>query len=276
MATYIIGDVQGCYEELLQLLDKINFNPRRDKLWFTGDLVNRGPGSYEVLRLVKSLKDRALTVLGNHDIHLLAVALSIRNIKATDSFDEILSAPDRDELLEWLRWRPLLHYDQTQNIMLIHAGLPPQWDVKTAISCAIEAENIIRSKHYSEALNNFYGNHPTRWSNSLTSWERLRFILNCLVRLRYVDPDGNLALEETGPPNVLTFPYIPWFKAPNRKSKLVKIYFGHWASLGFYSEDGICALDTGCVWGSALTAICLDNDEVFRVPCKGSLAPGED
>ncbi len=258
MATYAIGDIQGCYDELLRLLDKLCFDPASDRLWFVGDVVNRGPKSLETLRFIKGLGDQARMVLGNHEFHLLAMAQGNLRYKRKDTLDEILTALDQEELLHWLRHRPLLHHDETLGYTLIHAGLPPQWDLKTASRCAAEMEAMLRGSDYPEYFKHMYGNEPNRWDEQLTGWDRLRFITNCFTRLRYCAPDGTLALEQKGPPGSQPGPYLPWFAVPARASLDMKIVFGHWSTLGLRVEPSIVALDTGCLWGGRLTAVRLD------------------
>jgi bis(5'-nucleosyl)-tetraphosphatase (symmetrical) len=263
MSTYAIGDVQGCYAELVELVARIQFNPQHDRLWFVGDLVNRGPQSLEVLRYVRSLGDAAITVLGNHDLHLLAVAYSGERLRADDTLDEILRAPDRDALLDWLRHRPLLHHDASLNYTMVHAGLPPQWDLKTAKTCAGELESALRSDDsMHELFAHMYGNQPDQWSPPLRGTERLRFITNCFTRLRVCDADGRLHLKYKGTLQTIPDGFYPWFRAPHRRSETIKIVFGHWSALGYYdsrnTEERVLAIDTGCVWGERLCAVRLD------------------
>ncbi|HQU16573.1 MAG: bis(5'-nucleosyl)-tetraphosphatase (symmetrical) [Chromatiales bacterium 21-64-14] len=259
MATYAIGDLQGCHDELQRLLERLNFDPARDHLWFTGDLVNRGPKSLETLRLVHNLGDRALTVLGNHDLHLLAQAAGLQEKShRRDTLAPILHAPDRDELLHWLRHRPLLHHDPQLGYTLIHAGLPPQWGLEQAQARASEAETALRGPEYPGLLQHLYGDWPPRWNDELAGWDRLRFIINCLTRLRYCTADGELTLQEKGPPGTQPAPFRPWFSVAGRASAGLRIVFGHWSTLGPVAEPGIYPLDTGCVWGGRLTALRLD------------------
>jgi len=275
MALYAIGDVQGCYEELQRLLEQIQFQPGTDQLWFVGDLVNRGPASLEVLRLVKSLGSRAVTVLGNHDLHLLAVAAGVHPPAPPDTLQAVLDAPDRTELLDWLRHRPLLHHDIASGYTLIHAGLPPQWDLDQASACARELERVLHSAQYSQFLRHMYGDRPACWSPGLAGWERLRFISNCFTRLRYCRSDGSLMLAAKGAPGQQQGGCQPWFALPQRASATMKIVFGHWSTLGRYSQPGIDALDSGCVWGGALTALRLDNGTCFEISCEGACRPGK-
>jgi len=262
MATYAVGDIQGCYDALQQLLDTLDFDNTRDHLWLTGDLVNRGPNSLEVLRFIKDLGDHAIIVLGNHDLHLLAVANGHLKYKKNETFHDVLNAPDRDELLDWLRHRPLAHHDGSLGYTLIHAGLPPQWDLNTTMSCAREVESELRGPHYRDYLESMYGNEPDCWSDSLSGQDRLRFITNCFTRLRFCDADGNLALEEKAAPGSQPAPFVPWFEVVDRASRNMRIIFGHWSTLGLHMGNGVVCLDTGCLWGNQLTAMRLDVGDV--------------
>ncbi|MCG6983963.1 MAG: symmetrical bis(5'-nucleosyl)-tetraphosphatase [Thiocapsa sp.] len=277
MPTFAIGDIQGCYRDLRRLLDAIRFDPGSDRLWFVGDLVNRGPDSLSVMRFVRDLDDRAVVVLGNHDLHLLALAAGNRRHAGKGTLDEILSAPDRDELLDWLRHRPLLHHDSDKGFTLIHAGLPPQWTLAEAQSCARELEAALRGPQCQAFLLEMYGNQPTRWSPDLTGIQRLRFITNCLTRLRFCTQEGALALAEKGDLGSQSRGLLPWFRVPGRRSRQERIIFGHWSTLGYRAEDNVWALDSGCLWGGALTAIRVHRRGSItpvQIPCRGYLRPG--
>jgi bis(5'-nucleosyl)-tetraphosphatase (symmetrical) len=268
MAIYAIGDVQGCHAELLTLLEKIAFDPRTDQVWFVGDLVNRGPRSLETLRTICDLGESAICVLGNHDLHLLAVAAGISRTKHRDTFGDVLSAPDRDELLHWLRHRPLLH--EKRGFYLIHAGLPPQWTAEQAVALAHEAETAIRGDEHAEFLAQMYGNQPDLWDVGLTGPERLRFITNCLTRLRYCTRNGRVDFKQKGRPGTQPAELLPWFAVSGRRSAGMNIVFGHWSTLGFHVSEGAYCLDTGCLWGGELTALRLDGDfERIAVPNMG-------
>jgi bis(5'-nucleosyl)-tetraphosphatase (symmetrical) len=266
MTIYAVGDIQGCFDEFQGLLDKIRFDPRHDKLWCAGDLVNRGPNSLKTLRFIKKLN--AVTVLGNHDLHLLASAHIPKYRKHKDTLDQVRKASDGPELLEWLRQQPLLHHDSKTGYTLIHAGLPPQWDLDTAKRCANKVSKVLRSDRYIEFLEAMYGNHPKRWSDKLKGWDRLRFITNCLTRLRYCDGDGRVALEQKGAPGSQPKHLKPWFEWKQRKSRGMNILFGHWSTLGAYDAPGIHALDTGCLWGGKLTALRLGRKKAQRIEYK--------
>jgi len=266
MAEYALGDVQGCFGELRLLLEKIAFNPQHDRLYFVGDIVNRGPKSLETLRFIKNLGESAVTVLGNHDLHLLAVACGASKTKRRDTFGDILAAPDRDGLLHWLRTRPLLH--SAGEFHLIHAGLPPQWDMDTAVRCAREVEAVLRGDAVDEFFQHMYGDSPDRWSEELEGWPRIRFITNCFTRLRYCDRNGVLDMKEKGGLGSQAAHLLPWFRVQGRGSEGARIMFGHWSTLGFHVENNCHCLDTGCLWGGELTALRLDGDhQRFSVSC---------
>jgi bis(5'-nucleosyl)-tetraphosphatase (symmetrical) len=259
MALYAIGDVQGCDNELGALLDALGFSPDRDRLWIVGDLVNRGPDSLKVLRRIRALGDAATVTLGNHDLHLLAVAMGRARLRSDDTLDELLAARDRDVLLEWLCGRPLFHEDRALNVCMLHAGLAPQWDLEVARQCAREFESALRDNP-EKLFERLYGDQPDLWSDSLQGDGRLRFIANCFTRLRYVDADGRLMLRAKGSPKKSqTKALIPWFEAHDAKWRGSRIVFGHWSTLGFFSNSDVTGLDTGCVWGDSLTALRLDD-----------------
>jgi len=273
MATYAIGDLQGCYESLLALLDKLNFDRTTDTLWFAGDLVNRGSDSLSTLRLVKSLGDNAISVLGNHDLHLLAIANGIKTTRSAD-LQRILDADDRDELLRWLSTRPLLHHDNKLNHTITHAGIYPFWSLAQAQDYAHELESELKN-NLNEFLNNMYGNKPDNWDNSLSGFERLRFICNCFTRMRFCHPDGRLDFTSNGAPGTIPEKALPWFEIENRQTSNEKLLFGHWSTLGMIDKENVYALDTGCVWGGKLTALRIDNtkEEYISVDCPTSANP---
>jgi len=266
MSIYAIGDIQGCFDDLLRLLDVISFNENSDQLWFAGDLVNRGPKSLETLRFVKSLGHSAVTVLGNHDMHLLAASCLPKVANKKDCLTQVLDAPDRDELIYWLRHRPLLHYND--DFCLLHAGLPPQWDFKKAKNMAMIAEQVLRDKDYETFLKQMYGDKPNIWSHDLKGVSRLRFIINCFTRMRYCDAEGRLDFVNSGPLGSQPNNLFPWFDAPKRKNIDMRIIFGHWSSLGYYEGPNCYGIDTGCLWGGQLTALRLDETmRRFSVDC---------
>lgn len=232
MSIYAIGDIQGCFDDLLRLLDTISFDENTDQLWFAGDLVNRGPKSLETLRFVKSLGAAAVTVLGNHDMHLLAASCLQKVANKKDALSQVLDAPDRDELIYWLRHRPLFHYND--DFCLLHAGLPPQWDFKKTQKMAQVAEQALRAPDYQVFLKQMYGNKPNIWSAGLKGVPRLRFIINCFTRMRYCDADGRLDFTNSGPLGSQPENLFPWFEAPKRKNADMRIIFGHWSSLGYF------------------------------------------
>lgn len=263
MAIYAIGDIQGCHAEFVRLLDKCRFDPGRDRVWLVGDLVNRGPESLGVLRFVRGLGAAATVVLGNHDLYLLMLAAGHSRRNKDDTLARVLEAPDRDELLDWLARRPLLHVEG--DYAMVHGGLPPAWSVPRAAELAREVEHALRSGQAREFLRNLHGNQPERWSDSLQGWPRLRMIVNALTRMRFCTADGRLVLEAKGPPDKAPAGSLPWFRAPQRASRTHTIVFGHWSALGFHRSEGLIALDSGCVWGGKLTAVRLDDGEVIQV-----------
>ncbi len=261
MTRWAIGDVQGCCAEFDELLRRIRFNADRDLLLLTGDLVNRGPQSLAALRRVRSLAANAITVLGNHDLHLLAAAfVPGRHLRRGDTLDEVLEASDRDSLLGWLLERPLAHFDSSRHDLLVHAGLVPQWHAHQATLLAGEVEQALR--HDPRALlESMYGDEPDQWQDSLEGEWRLRFIINVLTRLRVCTAQGRVDLQQKGPPEDARPPWMPWFKVRERASAAVRVIFGHWSTLGLYQGDNVLGLDTGCVWGGSLTAVNLDDPE---------------
>jgi bis(5'-nucleosyl)-tetraphosphatase (symmetrical) len=268
MATFAIGDIQGCYQELMQLLELIQFNSQKDQLWFTGDLINRGPQSLAVLRFIKNLKDKAISVLGNHDLHYLAVASGAVAYRESDTFQDVLNAPDRNDLYDWMRYKPLLYSDENQRFLLVHAGLAPQWDIKTAFECASEVEEALRGPDCISFLKNMYGNFPDHWDNTLRGNERLRTITNYFTRMRYLDKNAKLELYYKGKVGEEPPGCYPWFKIPSCREKEIRIIFGHWAALnGKTNDPHFFALDTGCCWGNCLTALRLDDLKFFSVKC---------
>ena len=271
MAVYAVGDIQGCHDELRRALDQVGFDAATDRLWFVGDLVNRGPKSLEVLRFVRDLGDAAVCVLGNHDLHLLALASQGDKTRHEPSLADVLAAPDRDGLLHWLRHRPLAHHDAELGFLMVHAGLPPQWDLATTLGCAREVEDVLRGTGHPDYFAHMYGNKPKRWDPGLRDMERWRFITNCLTRLRFCDFDGNLALKEKGPPGSQARGRLPWYEHPQRASRDQRIVFGHWSTLGYLATDNVWALDTGCLWGGALTLLRLDTPHPQRhsLACPG-------
>lgn len=270
MAIYAIGDIQGCYDEFRQLLDAIRFDPAQDQLWLVGDLVNRGPGSLEVLRLVRSLGDSAITVLGNHDLHLVAVDAGIGQLHHSDTLDAVLNAPDRDELLHWLRQQKLAHLENGH--LLVHAGVLPGWTAQEAVQLAHEVEVALRSDNYVDFLSHMYGNNPQGWAEDLAGYKRLRVIVNAFTRLRICTPQGEMEFRFKGEVPNIPEGYLPWFEVPGRKSRDATVIFGHWSALGLMRRKNLIALDTGCLWGGPMTAIRLDDRRLFQVACNNPVA----
>lgn len=263
MAVYAIGDIQGCYDPLRRLLDELCFDPAADTLWLTGDLVNRGPKSLKTLRFVQSLGDSAITVLGNHDLHLLALWAGALDYNETfESLAKTLRAPDVDELCDWLRQRPLAHYDEKLDTLLVHAGTHPSWSVRKTLSCAAEVEDELRDGDFETLLAKMYGNTPVKWSDSLRGYKRLRFVINCLTRMRVVTSTGKLNFSFSGPPWRARKNQRPWFEAGYPATGATRVVFGHWSQLGLIVLPSLISLDTGCVWGRQLTAVRLDK----RIP----------
>jgi len=270
MATYAIGDIQGCGTEFQQLLELMRFDPAQDRLWLVGDLVNRGPDSLQVLRLVKSLGDSAITVLGNHDLHLLAVAEGAAELHRSDTLDEVLNAPDRDELLYWLRSQRLLHVED--GYVLVHAGLLPQWTVAQAASLAREVESALCGDDYATFLARMYGNTPHNWDDELSGHKRLRVITNAFTRMRICTPQGDMEFKFKGEVENIPQGYLPWYEIPKRKSRDATVIFGHWSALGLKLEPRVIALDTGCLWGGPMSAIRLEDRKLFQVACNNPVA----
>ena len=282
MATYAIGDLQGCYQTLQALLKKINFNSRDDKLWFVGDLVNRGADSLACLRFIQGLGDTAITVLGNHDLHLLAVAAGIAKNKRGDTLDAVLEAPDSVGLLSWLRHRPLLHTQRvgTRAYVMVHAGIWPTWTLLDAQGYAREVEAALQSSTYAHYLTAMYGSEPSTWSATLKGDDRLRIITNVFTRMRVLQSrDGNLVLDTKfkGAPNQMPMQHQPWFTVSSKREPALTVVAGHWSALGLHQAPGFVGLDTGCLWGRELTAYRLDDGVVFQqANCEHVVVDGQD
>lgn len=272
MSTYVIGDVQGCLGALHELLESIAFDPARDRLWLTGDLVNRGEDSIGTLRWCMAHDASLVAILGNHDLHLLAVAEGFVPAHKKDTLDEILDAPDRAEALDWLRWRPMVHREGKD--LMVHAGLLPAWTADDAVALGRELEAALRGPGYREFLREMYGNEPRQWDAGLTGQDRLRLIANAMTRLRFLHGDGGMEFLHKCPPGDAPAELIPWYDAPNRRSADARIFFGHWSTLGLFARQDVIALDTGCLWGGRLSAFRLDDGRVFQVPCHARREPG--
>jgi bis(5'-nucleosyl)-tetraphosphatase (symmetrical) len=264
VTTYAIGDVQGCEDSLQNLLVKINFNTENDRLWFAGDLVNRGPKSLQTLQYIESLGNKAKTVLGNHDLHALAVYYSDVPAKSKDTLGELLNSSDAPKLFDWLRHQPLAVYNADLDVFLSHAGIPPQWTIKQALNYAREVESVLQSGNANEFFANMYGNSPDVWSKQLRGNDRLRMITNYFTRMRFIDSSGKLDLKAKQGINGAPKGYDAWFNYP-RKGK-TKFVFGHWATLqGVTKKKRFVALDKGCVWGHSLRALALESGEMYEV-----------
>lgn len=265
MANYIVGDIQGCFDELQLLLEKAHFSKQKDTLWFAGDLVARGPKSLETLRFVKSLGNSAQVVLGNHDLHLLAVSLGLHPVKAKDKTQPIFTAPDKKELLDWLRHQPILA--EHDEFIVCHAGLSPQWSLDTARKEAQNIEQQLQGEKWEWLIENMYSNTPNVWHKKLEGLNRLRYAINAFTRMRFVYPDGSLDMDCKLPPSqVNESELMPWFKYPKRKPINKRILFGHWAALNGVENKQVIGLDTGCVWGGYLTMLCWESKQLFTQP----------
>ena len=265
MATYAVGDIQGCFASLQALLEKCSFSSEFDRLWLVGDLVNRGPRSLETLRFVKSLGDRAVTVLGNHDLSLLMAAEGFGKRHRSDTIDDILAAPDRDELLHWLRHQRLMHVQG--DYAMVHAGLLPAWSVAEARALAGEVEQALQAENYREFLANMWGSEPGAWDPGLTGWPRLRVIVNAMTRMRFCSPAGEMDFKAKGELSQAPVGYLPWFEVPGRRSAAAVLVTGHWSALGLRLESNLLALDSGCLWGGKLSALRLEDRALFQVDC---------
>ncbi len=278
MATYAIGDLQGCYAELQALLALINFDAAKDRLWFAGDLVNRGPDSLACLRFVHALGERAEVVLGNHDLHLLAIASGQGRRQAKDTLDEILAATDKNTLLDWLGRRPLLLHDEATGFTMTHAGLHPHWDRAIATTAARELEAVLRGDERALFFAAMYGEQTANWSADLTGWRRIRVITDCLTRLRYCHADGRIDLKEKNSPAKARKGLIPWFAHPDRKTRQEKIIFGHWSTVRLtagqdFARFNVYPIDGGCLWGGELMALRLEDGRYFSVPSQQTTVP---
>lgn len=270
MSIYAIGDVQGCYKSLRSLVKHSGFTPSTDQLWFCGDLVNRGPKSADVLRYIMDLGDSARCVLGNHDLNLLAVAYGKRESKELDTLDEILNAPDCDEMLKWLRYQPLFHQSKKNRICMVHAGIHPAWSISKTKKLAKEVQKVLRKGDYKKFLENMYGNYPAYWDKNLDSWDRLRFITNVLTRMRYLDSSGGLDLDITCSPGKQPKGYHPWYSIEATRKQHWRVFYGHWSTLGLHWQNNAICLDSGCLWGGKLTAAQVGEKKIQFISVKCS------
>lgn len=271
MATYVIGDLQGCYQAFKELLVAIAFNPARDRLWLAGDLVNRGENSIDTLRWCMAHDQQIVAILGNHDLHLLAVAEGYVPPHRNDTLAEILDAPDRAEVLDWLRHRPILHRDG--DWLMVHAGLLPEWTAGQAEALARELEKALRGPGYQPFLAAMYGNEPRRWRADLAGQDRLRLVANVMTRIRYLHPDGSLEFQHKCAPADAPAGLLPWYDMPGRRWQGTRVLFGHWSTLGLLARADVVALDTGCLWGGKLSAIRLDDGRLYQVGCQARRQP---
>ena len=268
MATYAVGDIQGCFDELKELLEKCGYKKKSDRLWLVGDLVNRGPKSLEVLRFVRDLGEKAVVVLGNHDLHLVTQYEGFERKRKDDTFDDVLEARDAKDLIDWLRRRPMMH--AAEGHAMVHAGLLPQWSLEKALALGREVEAALRAPDHRDFLKSMYGSKPEAWSDSLAGWDRLRVIVNAMTRMRFCTRQGKMEFHAKGakPPAG----YLPWYET--RPAKESPIVFGHWSQLGLRLEPRATCLDSGCVWGGSLSALRLEDRALFQIPCRGYQAPG--
>lgn len=271
MATYAIGDLQGCYLTLQLLLDRISFNPASDRLWFVGDLVNRGQGSLECLRFVAGLGDRATVVLGNHDLHLLALAEGFERIKRKDTLQPVLDAPDRDDLMHWLRGRSLMHVEG--DFVMVHAGLMPQWSLALAKELARDIAAALQGPDYRDLLKHMYGNMPDAWDDRLAGLDRQRITINAMTRMRVIEADGRMNMKFAGVLADRPAKSQPWFAQRHPSLAGKTLVAGHWSALGYFTAPGFFGLDSGCIWGHELTALRLEDRAVFQVPCAEAVTP---
>ena len=271
MATYAIGDLQGCFFSFQALLKQIQFNPERDRLWFVGDLINRGAGSLDVMRWMLQHQSSVVTVLGNHDLHTLVVAEGFVSAHRSDTIQALLDAPDAPELLGWLRQQPLVHFER--GYLMVHAGLLPDWTVDQAVALGAEVQLALQAPNYREFLQHMYGNDPKRWDDGLTGWDRLRVITNAMTRLRICSADGEMEFKFKGELQNIPDGYQPWFELSHRASVNTPIVFGHWSALGLQHKNNVYSLDTGCLWGGHLSAMRLEDRQIFQVPCHLDDAP---
>jgi bis(5'-nucleosyl)-tetraphosphatase (symmetrical) len=284
MALYLIGDVQGCNSALQRLLDEISFSPSRDKLFFLGDLVNRGPDSAGVLRRLIAYADAAACVLGNHDLHLLALAHGVRKPHRKDTLNDILNAPDRAAMLDWLRGQnmALLEPINGHDVLMVHAGVLPAWSAQTTMTLASKVENVLHNPSLNEFLQVMYGDEPAQWDEALKGTNRLRVIVNALTRLRFCDAQGRMEFKAKEGLDAAPEGYMPWFDAPGRQTEAITVAFGHWSTLGWLNRPTVLAMDTGCVWGGCLSAMRLGGSgkgsglaqELIQVQCKQAQVPG--
>lgn len=271
MATYAIGDLQGCFHSFQTLLKKIQFNPERDRLWFVGDLINRGAGSLDVMRWILAHQSSVVTVLGNHDLHTLVVAEGFVSAHRSDTIQSLLDAPDATELLGWLRQQPLVHFEH--GYLMVHAGLLPDWTVDQAMALGAEVKLALQAPNYREFLKHMYGNDPKCWDDGLTGWDRLRVITNAMTRLRICSTKGEMEFKFKGELENIPNGYQPWFDLTQRASVNTPIVFGHWSALGLQHKNNVYSLDTGCLWGGQLSAMRLEDRQIFQVPCHPDDAP---
>jgi bis(5'-nucleosyl)-tetraphosphatase (symmetrical) len=266
MRNFVIGDIQGCFTEFMKLLELINFNPETDKLWLAGDMINRGPDSLAVMDFLINHQESIISVLGNHELHFLAIANNLRHPSRNDSMEELLASPMLPEIIAWLRKTPLIYYNNDFNAVLVHAGIYPHWTLHQALNYGLEMHQLLLSNQWQDVLSNMYGNEPVKPETIKTKAERHRFLLNVFTRMRYCTADGGLELKVKVSPGMQPDHLIPWYELIKQHQTPYRIFFGHWASLGIHIHKGITCLDSGCVWGRTLTAFCIETNEFLSVP----------
>jgi len=268
MTTYVIGDVQGCYDSLIALLKKIDFSPKKDTLIFAGDIINRGPKSLKTIRFIKDLGESSKLILGNHDLHLISIFYGIRTASPRDTIDKLCKANDAEDLITWLRSQPLAIFDSELDIFISHAGIHPKWTTKKALKRSNKFSKLLAGENYLKLLKRMYGNKPKLYHYSLSKYEKLRFTVNSFTRMRFCEKDSSLNFDEKRSPARINSHLLPWFKLKSKRSKSTRYIFGHWSSLGLYKKDNIICLDTGCVWGNKLTAYNVNEDTFVSVKAK--------
>ena len=266
MSNYIIGDIQGCYREFIDLLDLIGFDTKNDKLWLTGDMINRGPDSLAVINFLMKHQDSVIAVLGNHELHFLAIANKIRLPSKNDSIEQILSSPNCDEIIRWLRTLPLIYYSHDFNIAMVHAGIYPKWNLNEALAYGDKMHKLIESNNWVHVLSNMYGNDPANQEDIKSDEDNYRFILNVFTRMRYCSQEGELDLIINSPPGTQPAHLVPWYELSGINKASYRLFFGHWASLGIHTYKNVTCMDSGCVWGRSLTGFCIETSQFYSVP----------
>ena len=274
MAKYIVGDIQGCFDSLQALLKKVKFNPEKDTLYCVGDLINRGPKSLKTIRFLKDLGDSCRVVLGNHDLHLISIYYGIRSSSRKDTIAKLLKSSDAKKLIKWLRSKPLMIYDETDQFVISHAGIYPKWDIETALKYSSLFSDGLKNSGFKKVLKKMYGNEPQQLDSMSDYYAKLRFAVNAFTRMRFCNKEGDLSFIEKGSPNLktpfddLTGDNLAWFLLPHKRPENITFLFGHWSSLGLYQDKNLICLDSGCVWGNKLSLYDFDNKKLISVKSK--------